>query len=176
MPYRSCVRINIKRSLFLLRQQTRPECTVARRVRRQLTIAEMAGMCPAKVRDSRGAQWTYFPSIISGSNVPGGGWPFTLGKQAALSPAYNVVVYVQLVIIHTAIHFVSTLCSTNIVLLLYLSQCECKMLFWKACSYCPLWNTNVFIVDNSSDTLSATHNISCSKPGSVTVRDFSGGT
>lgn len=113
--------LNIHREVLVLsRRQTRPERTVALCVRRQLTIAEMAGMPPAKVRDSRGAQWTYFPSIISGSNVPEGGWPFTLGKPTARSPAYNVVVYVQLVIIHTAIHFESTLCSTNIVLLLCL--------------------------------------------------------
>lgn len=45
---------------------------------------------PAKVRDSRGAQWTYFPSIISGSNVPEGGWSFTLGKPTACSTACNV--------------------------------------------------------------------------------------
>lgn len=67
---------------------------------------------PAKVRDSKGAQWTYFPSIISGLNVPGGGLPFT-----SFSPAYNVV-YVQLVIIRAAIHFVNTFYPTHIVLLL----------------------------------------------------------
>lgn len=56
---------------------------------------------PAKVRDSWGAQWTYFPSIISGSNVPEGGWSF---KPTACSTACNVVVYAQLVITHAAIH------------------------------------------------------------------------
>lgn len=100
---------------------------------------------PAKVRDSRGAQWTYFPSTISGSNVPEGAWPFTLGTLMACSLAHNVVAH-----IHAAIHFVSTVCSANIVLL--------------TC-------THGLIVDHSSDTLSATHNISCSKQGSITVRD-----
>lgn len=51
----------------------------------------------------------------------------------------------------------STLCSTNFVNL--------KFGFEKhACAHCS----------RSSDTLSATRSISCSKQSSVTVRDFSG--
>lgn len=34
----------------------------------------------AKVRDSKGAQWAYFPAIIRGSNVPDGGL-ITLDQQ-----------------------------------------------------------------------------------------------
>lgn len=50
---------------------------------------------PAKVRDSRGAQWTYFPSTISGSNVPEGGWLFTLEPPTACNVVVYIVLYIQ---------------------------------------------------------------------------------
>ena len=87
--------------------------------RRQLTIAEMAGMPPAKVRDSRGAQWTYFPSTISGSNVPEGGWPLALGTPTA--PPLLTMQRLWTVIHHTCSHSLrSTLCPADTVPLLFI--------------------------------------------------------
>lgn len=59
--------LNIHQGVVVLHEATK--CTVAV-YRHPLTIAELASIPLTKVRDSRGAQWTYFPSVISGLNVP----------------------------------------------------------------------------------------------------------
>lgn len=72
-------------------------------------IAEMAGMPPDNFRDSVGAQWTYFPSAISGSNVPEcSNWIPTMFALLKMQLFTNRESF-----IHTTKHFVSVLCPTN---------------------------------------------------------------
>lgn len=76
-------------------------------------IAEMAGMPPDNFRDSGGAQWTYFPSAISGSNVPEcSNWIPTTFSPLRMQLFTNSESFIP-----TTKHFMSVLCPTNAALL-----------------------------------------------------------
>lgn len=139
--------------LVLSRRQTRPEHTVA----------VCVCVCATSADDSRDG-W-YAPPLKSGIQGELSGHTFLLSSVAQMFPravghshwehrqlphCSQCSVYEQLFIIHAAIHF-GAHCVQQI-----LCCCRSFSIMW-------MWN--------SSDRLSATCNISCSKRGSVTVRD-----